>query len=72
MYYILPLVSHLTFENNLTKLIYTGDDGDIWLETEGGLSDFRFNPRMQEVDQFRQELANSDPYVARHGPIVPV
>ncbi|KAL0697199.1 hypothetical protein Bca4012_064379 [Brassica carinata] len=36
---------------------------DIWLETEGGFADFRFNPRLPEVEEFRQSLLNSDPYV---------
>ncbi|KAF2590537.1 hypothetical protein F2Q70_00038270 [Brassica cretica] len=36
---------------------------DLWLETEGGLSDFRFNPRLSEVEEFRQSLLSSDPYV---------
>ena len=48
-----------------TKLIYTGYFGppDLWLETEGGLSDFRFNPRLPEVEEFRQSLLSSDFYV---------
>ncbi|KAG2308165.1 hypothetical protein Bca52824_027913 [Brassica carinata] len=40
---------------------------DIWLETEGGFADFRFNPRLLEVDEFRQSLLNSDPYVQKYG-----
>nr|VDD22481.1 unnamed protein product [Brassica oleracea] len=40
---------------------------DLWLETEGGLSDFRFNPRLPEVEEFRQSLLRSDPYVQRYG-----
>ncbi|CDY17808.1 BnaC08g04220D [Brassica napus] len=36
---------------------------DLWLETEGGLSDFRFNPRLSEVEEFRKSLLSSDPYV---------
>ncbi|KAL0729732.1 hypothetical protein Bca4012_025825 [Brassica carinata] len=47
------------------------DHGDLWLETEGGLSDFWFNPDMPEVEEFRQSLLNSDPYVQRHGFIRP-
>ncbi|KAL0716736.1 hypothetical protein Bca4012_066058 [Brassica carinata] len=39
---------------------------DIWLETEVGLSDFRFNPLLPEVEEFRQSLLNSDPYVQRY------
>ncbi|KAG5411237.1 hypothetical protein IGI04_007556 [Brassica rapa subsp. trilocularis] len=42
---------------------------DLWLETEGGLSDFRFNPRLPEVEEFRQSLLRSDPYVQRYGAI---
>ncbi|KAF2596422.1 hypothetical protein F2Q68_00009460 [Brassica cretica] len=40
---------------------------NLWLETEGGLSDFRFNPRLLEVEEFRQSLLSSDPYVQRYG-----
>ncbi|KAG2323408.1 hypothetical protein Bca52824_016621 [Brassica carinata] len=40
---------------------------DIWLETEGGFADFRFNPRLPEVEEFRQSLLNSDPYVQKYG-----
>ncbi|CAN6929265.1 unnamed protein product [Brassica oleracea] len=39
------------------------------LYTEGGLSDFRFNPLLPEVEEFRQSLLRSDPYVQRHGAI---
>ncbi|KAF2597812.1 hypothetical protein F2Q68_00008660 [Brassica cretica] len=42
---------------------------DLWLETEGGLSDFRFNPRLPEVEEFRQSLLRSDPYVQRYGAV---
>ncbi|KAF3558501.1 hypothetical protein F2Q69_00016093 [Brassica cretica] len=42
---------------------------DIWLETEGGLSDIRFNPRLPEVKEFRQSLLRSDPYVQRYGAV---
>ncbi|KAG2308112.1 hypothetical protein Bca52824_027860 [Brassica carinata] len=31
---------------------------DIWLETEGGFADFRFNTRLPEVEEFRQSLLN--------------
>ncbi|KAL0797235.1 hypothetical protein Bca101_068612 [Brassica carinata] len=54
----------------LTCTAYFADD--IWLETEGGLSDFWFNPDMPEVEEFRQSLLNSDPYVQRHGIIRPL
>ncbi|CAH8354609.1 unnamed protein product [Eruca vesicaria subsp. sativa] len=40
---------------------------EIWLETEGGFTDFRFNPRLPEVEEFRQSLLNSDPYVQKYG-----
>ncbi|CAH8357535.1 unnamed protein product [Eruca vesicaria subsp. sativa] len=40
---------------------------EIWLETEGGFADFRFNPRLPEVEEFRQSLLNSDPYVQKYG-----
>ncbi|CAH8367520.1 unnamed protein product [Eruca vesicaria subsp. sativa] len=40
---------------------------EIWLETEGGFADFRFNPRFPEVEEFRQSLLNSDPYVQKYG-----
>ncbi|KAG2323832.1 hypothetical protein Bca52824_006560 [Brassica carinata] len=51
------------------KITYTGYFGppDIWLETEGGFSDFRFNPRLPEVEEFRQSLLNGDPYVQKYG-----
>ncbi|KAG2299071.1 hypothetical protein Bca52824_035543 [Brassica carinata] len=39
---------------------------DIWLETEGGFADFRFNPRLLEVEEFMQSLLNSDPYVQKY------
>ncbi|KAG2282438.1 hypothetical protein Bca52824_053658 [Brassica carinata] len=39
---------------------------NLWLETEGGLSDFRFSPRLPEVEEFRQSLLSSDPYVQRY------
>ncbi|KAG2312167.1 hypothetical protein Bca52824_023724 [Brassica carinata] len=32
-----------------------------------GISDFRFNPRLSEVEYFRQSLLNSDPYVKKYG-----
>ncbi|KAL0723257.1 hypothetical protein Bca4012_037856 [Brassica carinata] len=47
------------------------DHNDLWLETEGGLSDFRSNPDMPEVEEFRQFLLNIDPYVQRHETIRP-
>ncbi|KAG2298239.1 hypothetical protein Bca52824_034711 [Brassica carinata] len=40
---------------------------DIWLETEGGFAEFRFNLRLPEVEEFRQSLLNSDPYVQNYG-----
>ncbi|KAL0713081.1 hypothetical protein Bca4012_020059 [Brassica carinata] len=51
------------------KITYTDYFGppDIWLETEGGFADFRFNPRLPEVEEFRQSLLNSDPYVQKYG-----
>ena len=45
---------------------------ELWLEIEGGLSDFRFNPLLPEVEEFRQSLLRSDPYVQRHGAIGPL
>ncbi|KAH0885609.1 hypothetical protein HID58_061705 [Brassica napus] len=42
---------------------------DLWLETEGGLSNIRFNPRLPEVEEFRQSLLRSDPYVQRYGAV---
>ena len=45
---------------------------ELWLEIEGGLSDFRFNPLFPEVEEFRQSLLRSDPYVQRHGAIGPL
>ncbi|CAF1947092.1 unnamed protein product [Brassica napus] len=57
-----------------TKLIYTCYFGppELWLETEGGLSDFRFNPHLSEVEEFIQSVNNSDPYGRRHGAIGPL
>ena len=54
-----------------TKLIYTGYFGppDLWLETEGELSDFRFNLRLPVVEEFSQSLLSSDPYVQRYGAV---
>nr|VDD23761.1 unnamed protein product [Brassica oleracea] len=65
MWRVLKFLSNKTF----IKLIYTGYFGppNLWLETEGGLSDFRFNPRLLEVEEFRQSLLSSDPYVQRYG-----
>ncbi|CAF2157999.1 unnamed protein product [Brassica napus] len=47
-----------------TKLIYAGYFGlpELWLETDGRLSDFRFNPLLPEVEEFSQSVNNSDPY----------
>ncbi|WZZ04060.1 hypothetical protein YC2023_089981 [Brassica napus] len=45
---------------------YFGPD-DIWLQTKGGFADFRFNPRLPEVEEFRQSVLNSDPYVQKYG-----
>ncbi|CAH8335041.1 unnamed protein product [Eruca vesicaria subsp. sativa] len=52
-----------------TKMTYTSYFGpsEIWLETEGGFADFRFNPRLPEVEEFKQSLLNSDPYVQKYG-----
>ncbi|KAL0885336.1 hypothetical protein Bca101_009318 [Brassica carinata] len=51
------------------KITYTDYFGppDIWLETEGGFAEFRFNLRLPEVEEFRQSLLNSDPYVQNYG-----
>ncbi|CAN6989653.1 unnamed protein product [Brassica rapa subsp. trilocularis] len=59
----------LELSKTFPKRIYTcyfGSD-DLSLETEGGLSDFRFNPHLPEVEEFRQSLLNNDSYVQRHG-----
>ncbi|CAN6983996.1 unnamed protein product [Brassica oleracea var. botrytis] len=45
---------------------------ELWLETYGGLFNFRFNPRLEEVKEFMQSLNNSDPYVRRHGAMGPL
>ncbi|CAH8381894.1 unnamed protein product [Eruca vesicaria subsp. sativa] len=42
------------------------------LQDEGNLSDFRFNPRLPEVEEFRQSVNNSDPYVRKNGAIGPL
>ena len=56
-------------EKTFPKLIYTGlfDDDELRLETKGGLSDIRFNPRLPKVDEFRQSLLCKYLYVHRHG-----
>ncbi|CAG7885505.1 unnamed protein product [Brassica rapa] len=33
---------------------------ELWLDTEGGLSEFRFNPLLPEVEEFIQSVHNSD------------
>ncbi|CAH8302521.1 unnamed protein product [Eruca vesicaria subsp. sativa] len=55
-----------------TKLIYRDYFGppDLWPETQGGFSDFRFNPCLPEVEEFRQSLLRSDPYLQRYGDVV--
>ncbi|CAN6906311.1 unnamed protein product [Brassica oleracea] len=45
---------------------------ELWIETVGGLSDFRFNPLLPEVEEFSQSVNKSDPYVRRHGAIGPL
>ncbi|CAN6928761.1 unnamed protein product [Brassica oleracea] len=40
--------------------------------TYGGLSDFRFNPRLEEVEEFWQSLNNNDSYVRRHEAVGPL
>ncbi|CAH8305972.1 unnamed protein product [Eruca vesicaria subsp. sativa] len=52
----------------LSKCSYFGPL-DLWLETEGGLSDFRFNPHLSEVEEFTQSLLRSDHYVQRYGAV---
>ncbi|CDY33551.1 BnaC02g26050D [Brassica napus] len=58
------------FRDGLENMIgrYFGSP-ELWLETEGGLSDFRFNPHLPEVEEFIQSVNNSDPYIRRHGAI---
>nr|VDD08659.1 unnamed protein product [Brassica oleracea] len=67
MWRVWKFLSNKTF----TKLIYIGYFGppDLWLETEGELSDFRFNLRLPEVEEFSQSLLSSDPYVQRYGAV---
>ncbi|CAN6904863.1 unnamed protein product [Brassica oleracea] len=57
-----------------TKLIYACYFGppELWLETEGGLFDFSFNPHLSEVEEFIQLVNNSDRYGRRHGAIGPL
>ncbi|CAH8360880.1 unnamed protein product [Eruca vesicaria subsp. sativa] len=43
-----------------------------WLQTEGNLSDFRFNPPLPEVEDFRQSVNSSDPYVRKYRAIGPL
>uniref|UniRef100_A0A0D3CYQ7 Uncharacterized protein n=1 Tax=Brassica oleracea var. oleracea TaxID=109376 RepID=A0A0D3CYQ7_BRAOL len=70
MWRILKLIQLRIMFPKLTCTCYF-DDG-LWIETEGGLSDFRFKPDLVEVDEFRQSLLNSDFYVQRHGCIRPL
>ncbi|KAL0741885.1 hypothetical protein Bca4012_083398 [Brassica carinata] len=51
---------------SMSECCYFGPS-EIWLETEGGFADFRLNPRLPEVEEFRQSLLNSDPYVQKYG-----
>ncbi|KAL0804617.1 hypothetical protein Bca101_097107 [Brassica carinata] len=44
----------------------------IMFETYDGLSDFRFNPRLEEVEEFWQSLNNNDSYVRRHEAVGPL
>ncbi|WZZ44450.1 hypothetical protein YC2023_040709 [Brassica napus] len=64
----------IVLSKTFPKLIYTCYVGpiELWLETEGGLSDFMFNPLLPEVEEFMQSLLCSDPYVQRHGAIGPL
>ncbi|CAH8305120.1 unnamed protein product [Eruca vesicaria subsp. sativa] len=41
-------------------------------QTEGNLSDFRYNPRLPEVDDFRKSVNNRDPYVRKYEAIGPL
>ncbi|KAG2254344.1 hypothetical protein Bca52824_084480 [Brassica carinata] len=59
-------LDHMITFAKITYTCYFGPP-DIWLETEGGFADFRFNPRLAEVEEFRQSLLNSDPYVHKYG-----
>ncbi|WZY72477.1 hypothetical protein YC2023_004717 [Brassica napus] len=43
----------------------------MW-RTDGGLSDFRFNLLLPEIEEFKQSLLYSDPYVQRHRAIGPL
>ncbi|CAH8385016.1 unnamed protein product [Eruca vesicaria subsp. sativa] len=61
----------IVLTKTLSKLIYTAYSGPIE-ETEGNLSDFRFNPRLPEVEEFRQSVNNSDPYVRKYRAIGPL
>ena len=74
MYYITCLVLIVLVEKMFPKLIYTClfDDDELWLETKGGLSDRRFNPRLPKVDEFRRSLLCRDLYVHRHGAMGPL
>ncbi|KAF2530597.1 hypothetical protein F2Q70_00030567 [Brassica cretica] len=56
----------------ICRLISLFDDDELRLETKGGLSDRRFNPRLPKVDEFRQSLLCRDLYVHRHGAMGPL
>nr|VDD56744.1 unnamed protein product [Brassica oleracea] len=57
-----------------SKVIYTSYVGpiELWLEIKGRLFDFRFNPLLPKVEEFRHSLLRSDPYVQRPGAIRPL
>ena len=57
--------------NSFMHASYFGPD-ELWLETDGGLSDFRFNLLLPEIEEFKQSLLYSDPYVQRHRAIGPL
>uniref|UniRef100_A0A0D3AP94 Uncharacterized protein n=1 Tax=Brassica oleracea var. oleracea TaxID=109376 RepID=A0A0D3AP94_BRAOL len=62
------VIPHMYHRDRNYPIGYFGPPG-LWLETEGGLSDFRFNPRLPEVEEFRQSLLRNDPYVQRYGAV---
>ncbi|KAL0696328.1 hypothetical protein Bca4012_063508 [Brassica carinata] len=68
---IVALKMWRVWKKTFTKIIYIYTDlfgpPDLWLETEGGISDLRFNPHLSEVEDFRQSLLNSDTYVQKYG-----
>ncbi|CAH8387889.1 unnamed protein product [Eruca vesicaria subsp. sativa] len=57
---------HVIVVLKMWRVPYSGSIEE-WLQTEGDLSDFRFNPGLPELEE--QSVNNSDPYVRKYGSI---